>query len=89
MEMLDWTGIYCPDQGVHSTEEEVRMLAGLPALRHLLVAVRGKPPPALQAQLQRAMPHLHSLTVGSMMQARSEKAFLQAAEAAGVIGGQA
>lgn len=76
--MLDWVGV-----APMPTKQDIRLLASLPALTHLLVAVRGSPPAKLEAQLLRAMPRLRSLTVGSMMQSRREEAFLRAAEEAG------
>lgn len=77
--MLHWTGV--------PTKDEVRLLASLPALRHLLIAVRGSPPAKLEAQLLRATPRLRSLTVGSMMQSGGEEAFLRAEEVARTTGG--
>lgn len=83
LELLDWTGI-----GVQNVPFDIKTLVGLRHLRRLLVACRGPPPAGLERQLRAALPALHKLTVGSMMQNRSVAAFLREAEQIGADGGE-
>lgn len=86
--MLDWASVVPPPPD----EQEVALLASLPAVRRLLLEVYTRRSDAgelrqLDAKLRAAMPQLQSLTMDA--DGRSVGEFLQAAAAAGVTGVQA
>eukprot|EP00887_Chlorella_sp_A99_P002453 scaffold10.g2453.t1 len=77
LEVLDWSAFY-----QDPSEDDIALLASLPSLRHLLLAKRGHPDASQERALRKAMPRLASLTAGSMMDARGEGAFVEAARRA-------